>query len=133
MLEQHSIPGGYATTFNRGDFTFDVSLHATVAEHAMPQMILEDLGLWKHLDVVYTPELRRIITDRFDITLPAKDPEGVKARLSKRFPHERTGIHGFYTQMEQVISALWGGGCPMGHHGKTGSPDPCPVDGTACV
>ena len=88
LLEQHSIPGGYATSFERGDFTFDVSLHATVAEHAMPQMILEDLGVWKDLDVAYTPELRRIITDRFDITLPAKDPEGVKARLSQQFPHE---------------------------------------------
>ncbi len=113
MLEQHGIPGGYATAFDRGDFTFDVSLHATVAEHAMPQMILEDLGLWKHLDVAYTPELRRIITDRFDITLPAKDPEGVKARLSKQFPHEKKGIHGFYSQMEQVISALWGGEAPQ--------------------
>lgn len=110
MLEQHGIPGGYATSFDRGDFTFDVSLHATVAEHAMPQMILEDLGLWKHLDVAYTPELRRIITDRFDITLPAKDPEGVKARLSEQFPHEKKGIHEFFTQMEHVISALWGGG-----------------------
>jgi hypothetical protein len=77
-------------------------------------MILEDLGLWKHLDVAYTPELRRIITDRFDITLPAKDPEGVKARLSKQFPHEKKGVHGFYTQMEQVISALWGGSTSQG-------------------
>jgi hypothetical protein len=110
LLEQHSIPGGYATSFDRGDFTFDVSLHATVAEHAMPQMILEDLGVWKDLDVAYSPELRRIITDRFDITLPAKDPEGVKARLSKQFPHEEKGIHEFFTQMEQVISALWGRG-----------------------
>ena len=110
LLEQHSIPGGYATSFDRGEFTFDVSLHATVAEHAMPQMILEDLGVWKDLDVADTPELRRIVTDRFDITLPAKDPEGVKARLSRQFPHEKKGIHGFFTQMEQVISALWGGG-----------------------
>ncbi len=110
LVEQHSIPGGYATSFDRGKFTFDVSLHATVAEHAMPQMILEDLGVWKDLDVAYTPELRRIVTDRFDITLPAKDPEGVKARLSQQFPHEEKGIHGFFTQMEQVISALWGGG-----------------------
>lgn len=110
LVEQHSIPGGYATSFDRGAFTFDVSLHATVAEHAMPQMILEGLGVWKCLDVAYTPELRRIITDRFDITLPAKDPEGVKARLSQQFPHEEKGIHAFFTQMEQVISALWGNG-----------------------
>ena len=45
VLEQHSIPGGYATSFEREDFSFDVSLHATVAEHAIPQMILSDLGL----------------------------------------------------------------------------------------
>ena len=51
VLEQHSIPGGYATSFDRGDFSFDVSLEATVAEHAMPQMILSDLGLWDKLKI----------------------------------------------------------------------------------
>lgn len=109
VLEQHSIPGGYATAFDRGDFTFDVSLHATVAEHAMPQMILSDLGLWDRLDVAYTPELRRIVTDTFDVTLPAKDPEGVKNTLSNAFPGEKKGIHRFYAEMEQVIEELWGG------------------------
>jgi len=108
VLEQHSIPGGYATSFDRGDFTFDVSLHATVAEHAMPQMILSDLGLWDKLKVAYTPELRRIVTDTFDVTLPAKNPEGVKKELSKRFPQEKKGIHTFYKEMEQVIAELWG-------------------------
>jgi phytoene dehydrogenase-like protein len=109
LIEQHSIPGGYATSFDRGDFTFDVSLHATVAEHAMPQMILDDLGIWDQLKVAYTPELKRIITPDFDVTLPAKNPEGVKKELSQVFPHEKEGIHNFYTQMEQVIAELWGG------------------------
>ncbi len=45
--------------------------------------------------------------------LPARDPEGVRARLSKQFLHEKKGIHGFYSQMEQVISALWGGEAPQ--------------------
>ena len=27
VLEKHSIPGGYASSFKRGDFTFDVGLH----------------------------------------------------------------------------------------------------------
>ena len=107
LIEQHSIPGGYATTFERDDFTFDVSLHATVAEHAMPQMILADLGVWDKLKVAYTPELRRIITSDFDVTLPAKNPEGVKQNLSKVFPHEKQGIYDFYAQMEQVIQELW--------------------------
>lgn len=61
VIEQHFVPGGYATSFDRDDFTFDVSLHATVAEHAMPQMILKDLDIWDKLEVAYTPELRRIV------------------------------------------------------------------------
>ncbi len=109
LIEQHSIPGGYATSFHRGDFTFDVSLHATVAEHAIPQMILSDLGVWDKLKVAYTPELRRIVTPRFDVTLPAKNPEGVKNKLSRAFPHEKKGIFDFYGEMEQVISELWEG------------------------
>ena len=109
LIEQHNIPGGYATTFERDDFTFDVSLHATVAEHAMPQMILSDLGVWDKLKVAYAPELRRIITSSFDVTLPAKSPVGVKQNLSRVFPHEKQGIHDFYAQMEQVIQELWTG------------------------
>lgn len=109
VIEQHGIPGGYATSFDReqGRFTFDVSLHATVAEHGMPQKILSDLGIWDQLEVVYAPDLRRIITPAFDVTLPAKNPEGVKQALSKVFPHEKKGIHQFYSEMEQVIHELW--------------------------
>jgi len=109
LVEQHGVPGGYATSFDRGEFTFDVSLHATVAEHGLPQMILKDLGVWKDLSVAHVPELRRIVTQDFDITLPARDPEGVKKVLSHTFPHEKIGIYNFYTEMEQVIAELWHG------------------------
>lgn len=109
LLEQHAIPGGYATAFDRGDFRFDVSLHATVAEHAIPQRILSDLGIWEKLSVAYVPELRRIVTPDFDLTLPARNPEGVKKVMSEAFPHETKGIYRFYTEMEQVISELWQG------------------------
>ncbi len=110
LIEQHSIPGGYATSFERkaGKFSFDVSLHATVAENAMPQRILSDLCVWDDLKVAYTPELRRIIGPDYDITLPAKNPEEVKKRLAAVFPKEKIGIHNFYSQMEQVIEELWG-------------------------
>ncbi len=109
LIEQHSIPGGYATSFERkeGKFEFDVSLHATVAENAIPQRILSDLGVWKSLKVSYTPELRRIITTDHDITLPAKNPEEIKKRLSSLFPKEKTGIIHFYSEMEIVIKELW--------------------------
>lgn len=108
VLESHSIPGGYATSFDRGDFTFDVSLHSTVAEHGIPQRILKELDLWDKVDVVYCPELKRIVTPEFDITLPARNPDGVKQAIAMKFPHERKGIFAFLGQMEQVVAELWG-------------------------
>ena len=82
LLEQHELPGGYATSFDRaeGKFTFDVSLHATVAEGGIPQKILSEIGIWDQLKVVYTPEFCRIILSDYDLTLPAKNPEKIKAR-----------------------------------------------------
>ncbi len=66
LLEQHSLPSGYATSFDRaaGKFTFDVSLHATVAEDGIPQKVLFEIGIWDKLKVVYTPEFEFIITAR---------------------------------------------------------------------
>ncbi len=110
LIEQHSIAGGYATSFKRksGKFEFDISLHATVAENAIPQKILSDLGVWDKLAVAYTPELRRIISSDYDVTLPARNPAEVKKRLAELFPLEKKGIYSFYSQMEDVIYKLWG-------------------------
>ncbi len=42
VLEQHSVPGGYASAFTRpGGFTFDVSLHSTTVglRNGVPNLI----------------------------------------------------------------------------------------------
>ena len=91
LLEQHELPGGYATSFDRaaGKFTFDVSLHATVAENGIPQMVLSEIGVWDKLKVVYTPEYCRVLFSDYDLTLPAKDPEKIKTLLGDTFPDEQ--------------------------------------------
>jgi len=110
LLEQHEVPGGYATSFDRaeGKFTFDVSLHATVAEGGIPQKILSEIGIWNKLKVVYTPEFCRIILSDYDITLPARDPEKVKALLGETFSDERKGISAFFDDMIQVQREMTG-------------------------
>ena len=110
LLEQHSLPGGYATSFDRaaGKFTFDVSLHATVAEGGIPQKILSEIGIWDRLKVVYTPEFCRYILSDYDLTLPAKDPERIKVLLGEIFPDETKGISAFYDDMIQVQQEMTG-------------------------
>ena len=110
LLEQHSLPGGYATSFDRaaGKFTFDVSLHATVAEGGIPQKVLSEIGIWDRLKVLYTPEFCRLILADYDLTLPAKDPEKIKTILGDTFPDERKGISAFFDDMIQVQKEMTG-------------------------
>ena len=104
LLEQHEIPGGYATSFDRasGKYKFEVSLHATVAEGGMLQRILSDIGVWDKLKVVYTPEYCRVILPDHDLTLPAKNPEKIKKLLAETFPAEKEGSGAFIDDMVQV-------------------------------
>ncbi|MBT8369694.1 MAG: FAD-dependent oxidoreductase, partial [Deltaproteobacteria bacterium] len=119
LLEQHNLPGGYATSFDRaeGKFSFDVSLHATVAEGGIPQKILSEIGIWDKLQVIYTPEFCRIILSDYDLTLPAKDPEKIKILLGNTFPDEKKGINGFVADMIQVQKEM------AGHAGRDSTMD----------
>ena len=56
VVEQHTIPGGYATAFERGDFTFDVSLHQTSINHNAAAEILKELGVLDKLQLIVLPE-----------------------------------------------------------------------------
>jgi all-trans-retinol 13,14-reductase len=110
LLEKHEVPGGYATAFDRagGKFTFDVSLHATVAEGGMPQKILSEIGVWDKVKLAHQPEFCRIILPDCNLNLPAKDPEKVKAVLTGVFPKDARGIEAFINDMVQVNKEMSG-------------------------
>lgn len=110
LIEQHDRPGGYATAFERagGKYRFEVSLHATVAENAMPQKILSELGIWEKIEVVDTNEFCRMVYPEFDVHLPAADPEGLVAKLAALFPGEKTGLKGFMDDMVRVRAEMQG-------------------------
>jgi phytoene dehydrogenase-like protein len=110
LLEQHDVPGGYATSFDRaaGKFTFEVSLHATVAEHSIPQGILTELGVWDKLKIVYQPDFCRLVAHGYDLNLPAKDPEKIKKILNDTFPADKEGISRFIDDMVKVQEEMAG-------------------------
>jgi len=101
LIEQHDIPGGYATSFDRGagKFTFEVSLHAT----AGIAQILEECGVKDKVELIRLPELCRIITPDYDLIWPQKDPEGIIRILSEKFPQEAKGIRSAIGQMVDII------------------------------
>ena len=93
VLEQHYVPGGYATTFKRRDFVFDVSLHSTsVPERDGIHNMIP--GFPEITDVMFEPhpDLYRVIYPDYDLRVPQKNIPAYTARLAKDFPAAKEGI-----------------------------------------
>lgn len=101
VLEQHSIPGGYATAFEGkgGRFTFEVSLHGTCVNNNGAARILKNLGVLDTLEFVLLPEVYRLKAPGLNLIVPQKDPEAYINLLSRHFPHEAEGIRSFVHDM----------------------------------
>ena len=103
LIEQHDRPGGYATSFDREQFTFEVSLHATAGARGGLKESLEGAGVLEKVETVELPELCRIITPDHDMTWPQKNPAAIVEQLTRLFPDEAAGIQGFFDEILAVI------------------------------
>ncbi|MBI5582510.1 MAG: NAD(P)/FAD-dependent oxidoreductase [Deltaproteobacteria bacterium] len=101
VVEQHNIPGGYATAFERaeGKFRFEVSLHGTSINNNATARILNNLGVLEKLELVPLPEVYRFKAPGLDISVPQQDPEAYSRLLSRHFPKETDGIRSFVQEM----------------------------------
>lgn len=102
VLEQHSVPGGYASAFTRpGGFTFDVSLHSTTVglRGGVANLIA---GFPEIEDVVFSPHkpLYRVVYPDLDLRVPDRDPAGYVALLKKSFPEDGAAIDGLFADMK---------------------------------
>ncbi len=104
LVEQHDIPGGYATAFDRaaGRYSFEVSLHGTTINRNGTARILDNLGVLPKLQLVPLPEIYRLKTPGLDLSVPQQDPEAYIALLSRHFPGEEKGIRSFVREMVGV-------------------------------
>ncbi len=108
VLEQHRIPGGYATAFKRpGGFVFDASLHSTtVGERNGVANLIP--GFPEIEDITFVPHktLYRAIFPEHDIRVPHKDVEGYIKLLQKHFPGEAQGIAALFQDMRRYMEDI---------------------------
>lgn len=108
VLEQHSKPGGYATTFRRpGGFVFDASLHSTTVgeRNGLANLIpgfpeIEDVKFKLH------PSLFRLIYPDFDFRIPQKNPQAFLDTLCGFFPQEKEGLNALFDDMKGVAGDI---------------------------
>jgi prolycopene isomerase len=103
LVEQHLKPGGYATSFRRGPFEFDVSLHQTASAEGGLRATLEATGILGQVETVETPDLCRIITPDHDLTWPQRDPGAVVEQLVRQFPDEEAGLRDFFDLLAGIL------------------------------
>ena len=101
VVEQHYVPGGYATSFDRaaGKFTFEVSLHGTTVKNNSVERILKNIGVYDQLEFAELPDIYCLKTPDFVINVPQRDPDLYIQLLTKQFPEETDGIRSFVNEM----------------------------------
>ena len=102
VLEQHGVPGGYASSFKRpGGFTFDVSLHSTTVgiRNGIVNLIY---GFPEIQDVAFSPHkpLYRAIYPDYDIRVPSMDVAGYITILKTNFPDDGAAIEAIFADMK---------------------------------
>jgi phytoene dehydrogenase-like protein len=102
VLEQHYVPGGYASTFKRpGGFVFDVSLHSTtVGERDGVRNLIPGFPEITDIEFVPHPYLYRAIFPDYDYRVPQRNLKEYIAKLTGYFPEEELGIQGIFEDME---------------------------------
>jgi len=113
LLEQHNLPGGFATSFVRGRFEFEASLHqfcdigSPTAKGNVREFLEDELGIY--LDWVEIPEaFRLILTDPgedLDVTMPY----GVQAfidAIERAAPGSREAVTNYVDLCREVVEAI---------------------------
>jgi prolycopene isomerase len=99
LLERHNVPGGYATSFVRGRYEFEVALHE-LSGIGPPERrgdvyrAFEYLGLADKVEFLQVENLYRAVFPDLDVTLPV-GREAFVAKLAETFPAEASGIARF--------------------------------------
>ncbi|HUT78932.1 MAG TPA: NAD(P)/FAD-dependent oxidoreductase [Polyangia bacterium] len=107
VLEQHSKVGGMATSFTRGDFTFDVALHEMSLGSGDGSLLnsLEAAGIADRVELIRVPKLYRAVFPGFDFTIE-NDFQKVQDDLCARWPEECDDIRAYHVLMHQIHDDL---------------------------
>jgi len=107
VIEQHDKVGGYMTAFERGDYRFEVSLHAMdgLDPHGLNRRTFKQLGILDkvkpiRLDPAYTSVFPGITLD-----VPADPKEYLKV-LQETFPEEAEGMGELYATLERINTSM---------------------------
>ncbi len=108
ILEQHTMVGGCATTFNRkGGFVCEVGLHEMDGVYSNKNIvkIFKRLGVYENVEFVKADEFFEVETKNGVFKMPDGVSEAQKALIEK-FPREGKGIRKYFKLIEKIAKSL---------------------------
>lgn len=108
VLDRHNKPGGYATNFERGEFTFDVALHAlNGAKPGTPSYrCLEACGITDRVDFLPQKSIYRLVTDEGEMLVKHGGIESYKNYLGEHFPDERENLERLFEEAGRMFQEV---------------------------
>jgi phytoene dehydrogenase-like protein/ferredoxin-NADP reductase len=113
LLERHYVPGGYASSFLRGRFEFEISLHELSGlgdeKNAGPLLkLLDSVDVARRVEFLRIPDFYRCVLPDVDIVIPI-GRKNFEDAMCEHFPEERDGIMEFsrliFQEQEQALRA----------------------------
>lgn len=103
IIDQHAVPGGYATTYKRKGSSVEVGLHVMDGFDADdPKVgIFEDLEIFDNVELIKTPEFYRVTNGETDFVMPHGREQAI-AKLVERYPNEERGIRKFFNILSKT-------------------------------
>ncbi len=113
LFEQHNLPGGFATSFIRGRFEFEATLHElcdygpATNKGSIRKLFEDNFGL--NLDFVEIPEAFRLIVTNPNEKLDLVVPFGVENfinTLEKEVPGSTESIRTYIQLCDEIVNAI---------------------------
>ena len=94
VLEKHYQTGGFATSFQRKEFKFDIALHQTGGiNKTFYKDILQKCGIYDKLEFIKHKYLYEAIYSDYELKVKNGNIKELKKQLTKQFPKEKLGIY----------------------------------------
>lgn len=111
LVERHNAPGGFATSFKRGRFEFEASLHEMCdfgdeRKHGDTYRLFKELGILDRVKFAKVPEAFRVISlsTGEDYTMPFGVPEFID-QMERYVPGSRKSVQTFFDLGAEISAA----------------------------
>ena len=111
VVEAHNLPGGFATSFRRGRFEFEASLHelndfGPKDNGGDVRKLFDELGVTDKIEWTPIPDAYRLIckSEGLDVLMPFGKQAYIEKMVSE-LPSSRKSIEAFFELAEQTREA----------------------------